>query len=196
MGIYNYFYYHSSVRRRVICAITAVIMASGFVFSYLSCVTSTTWLFDFIIFLILFFLEFRKKIKLDKWDGVLIGGALLMTAIIVGGSLYGSLDSLKAIMDTVYPGKRVSLGGDMPKRDIFVIFFNKLEKCRFKMFHIQIIRKSVVFLSIIFLLFCRSHHLFFYKKIKENIYGFVLFVYCLFNLVWMSVQFPTIFLLS
>lgn len=31
MGIYNYFYYHSSVRRRVICAITAVIMASGFV---------------------------------------------------------------------------------------------------------------------------------------------------------------------
>lgn len=59
------------------------------------------------------------------------------------------------------------------------------------MFHIQIIRKSVVFINY-FLLFCRSHHLFFIK-IKENIYGFVLFVYCLFNLVWMSVQFPTIF---
>ena len=120
----------------------------------------------------------------------LIGGALLMTAIIVGGSLYGSLDSLKAVMDTAYPGKRVSLGGDMPKRDILLFLTNW--KCRFKMFHIPIIRKSVVFINY-FLLFCRSHHLFFIK-IKENIYGFVLFVYCLFNLVWMSVQFPAILL--
>ena len=27
---------------------------------------------------------------------------------------------LKAVMDTAYPGKRVSLGGDMPKRDILL----------------------------------------------------------------------------
>lgn len=47
-----------------------------------------------------------------------------MTAIIVGGSLYGSLDSLKAVMDTAYPGKRVSLGGDMPKRDILLFLTN------------------------------------------------------------------------
>ena len=30
------------------------------------------------------------------------------------------IDSLKAVMDTAYPGKRVSLGGDMPKRDILL----------------------------------------------------------------------------
>ena len=60
MGIYNYFYYHSSVRRRVICAITAVIMASGFVLVIYPALQVTTWLFDFII-LILFFLEFRKN---------------------------------------------------------------------------------------------------------------------------------------
>ena len=47
-----------------------------------------------------------------------------MTAIIVGGSLYGSLDSLKAVMDTAYPGKRVSLGGDMPKRDVLLFLTN------------------------------------------------------------------------
>lgn len=123
VGIYNYFYYHSSVRRRVICAITAVIMASGFVLViYPALQVPLGYLI--LLFLILFFLEFRKKIKLDKWDGVLIGGALLMTAIIVGGSLYGSLDSLKAVMDTAYPGKRVSLGGDMPKRDILLFLTN------------------------------------------------------------------------
>ena len=59
------------------------------------------------------------------------------------------------------------------------------------MFHIQIIRKSVV-LSIIFVILPLSPFIFI--KIKENISGFVLFVYCLFNLVWMSVQFPTILL--
>ena len=46
-----------------------------------------------------------------------------MTAIIVGGSLW-LMDSLKAVMDTAYPGKRVSLGGDMPKRDILLFLTN------------------------------------------------------------------------
>ncbi|MFP7309827.1 hypothetical protein SFC81_19920, partial [Enterococcus faecalis] len=106
-----------------ICAITAVIMASGFVLViYPALQVPLGYLI--LLFLILFFLEFREKIKLDKWDGVLIGGALLITAIIVGGSLYGSLDSLKAVMDTAYPGKRVSLGGDMPKRDILLFLTN------------------------------------------------------------------------
>ena len=34
------------------------------------------------------------------------------------------IDSLKAVMDTAYPGKRVSLGGDMPKRDILLFLTN------------------------------------------------------------------------
>ncbi len=50
VGIYNYFYYHSSVRRRVICAITAVIMASGFVLVIYPALQVPLGYFDFIIF--------------------------------------------------------------------------------------------------------------------------------------------------
>ncbi|EGO2576990.1 DUF7657 domain-containing protein [Enterococcus faecalis] len=189
VGIYNYFYYHSSVRRRVICAITAVIMASGFVLVIYPAL-QVPFGYLILLFLILFFLEFRKKIKLDKWDGVLIGGALLMTAIIVGGSLYGSLDSLKAVMDTAYPGKRVSLGGDMPKRDILLFLTNW--KMPFQDVPYSNNSEISSFYQLFFVILPLSPFIF-YKKIKENIYGFVLFVYCLFNLVWMSVQFPTIF---
>lgn len=77
-----------------------------------------------LLFLILFFLEFCKKIKLDKWDGVLIGGVFLMMVIIVGGLLYGLLDFLKVVMDIVYLGKWVSLGGDMFKCDILLFLIN------------------------------------------------------------------------
>ena len=53
----------------------------------------------------------------------------------------------------------------------------------------SIIRKSVVFIN--YFCYFAALTIYFYKN--QNIYGFV-FVYCLFNLVWMSVQFPTILL--
>ena len=87
-----------------------------------------------------------------------------MTAIIVGGSLYGSLDSLKAVMDTAYPGKRVSLGGDMPKRDILLFLTNW--KMPFQDVPYSIIRKSVV-LSIIFVILPLSPFIFIKNQRKH-----------------------------
>ena len=89
-----------------------------------------------------------------------------MTAIIVGGSLYGSLDSLKAVMDTAYPGKRVSLGGDMPKRDILLFLTNW--KMPFQDVPYSNNSEISSFYQL-FLLFCRSHHLFFIKNQRKHL---------------------------
>lgn len=189
VGIYNYFYLHHNKKWRFILSSFTSICASGFILVIYPAL-QVPFGYLILLFLIAFFMEFRHKIKIDKFDGLFISGAILITVIIVGGSIYLSWDSLITVMNTVYPGNRVSLGGEFAKKDIFlfltnwkmpfqdVVYENNSELSSFYHFFFVIL-----FLSPIM----------FYKKIKENIYGFILFVFCLFNLLWMCVKFPTFF---
>lgn len=186
VGIYNYFYYHDSTWKRGCLALLAVIMASGFVLViYPALQVPLGYLI--ILFLVVFFLEFRKQIKFDRFDWLFIGGALVATGLIVGLSLYGSLDSLKAVLNTAYPGKRLSLGGDIPKRDIFLFLTN----WKMPFVDVPYTNNSEIssFYHLFFVILPLSPFIF-YKKIKENSYGFMLFLYCVINLIWMFFEFP------
>ncbi|MEI5994932.1 YfhO family protein [Candidatus Enterococcus mansonii] len=188
VGIYNYFYYHERKARRLFFSILAVISISGFVLVLYPALQVPL---GYLILLILigFFLEFYKKIKLDKFDGLFIGGAVIATCVILGVSIRSSWESLFLVMNTVYPGKRVSVGGEFPRKDILLFLTN------WKMPFMDVTYTNNSELSSFyhfFFVILPLSPLIFLKKIKENLYGFLLFVYCLFNLLWMSFSFPSI----
>ncbi len=78
----------------------------------------------------------------------------------------------------------------MPKR-IFLLFLTNW-KIPFQDVPYSNNSKISSFYQLFFVILPLSPFIF-YKKIKENIYGFVLFVYCLFNLVLDERSIPTIF---
>lgn len=188
VGLYYYFAEHENYLERTGFALITVIMSSGFILVLYPALQIPLG-YLILLFLIAFFLEFRKKIRLDKMDGLIIGGALLLTGLIVGLSLYNSLDALKAVTNTAYPGKRISLGGDIPKRDIFFFLMNW--KLPFQ--DVPYTNNSEIssFYHLFFIILPLSPFIF-YRKIKENIYGFILFIYCIFNLLWMAFAYPEI----
>lgn len=188
-SVYNYFFYHKSKWKRFLCAIIAIITMSGFVLVlYPALQVPLGYLI--LLMLVAFFFEFYKKVKLDKWDGVYIGVAVLLTCIILSISIISSLDSLDNIMNTAYPGKRVSLGGDFPKKDIFLFLTNW--KMPFSDVSYENNSELSSFYHLFFVVLPLSPIIFF-KKIRENLYGFLLFIYCCFNLLWMSFTFPAFF---
>ncbi|MCA5013085.1 MULTISPECIES: hypothetical protein [unclassified Enterococcus] len=188
VGMYNYFYAHEKKWARLLCAILAALCASGFIL-VLYPALQVPFGYLILLFLLGFFFEFRKKVKLDKFDGLFISLAVVMTGIIVGVSLVTSWDSLMRVMHTIYPGNRVSLGGDFAKKDLFNFLVNW--KMSFKDVVYENNSELSSFYHFFFVILFVSPWVF-YKKIKENLYGFLLFVFCLFNIVWMSLRFPTI----
>lgn len=186
VGIYNYFYCHDNKYHRLFNSLLASICASGFILVlYPALQVPLGYLI--LLFLIAYFLEFRYKIKLDKFDTLFIGLAIFITSLIVGVSLITSWDSLMSVMNTVYPGKRMSVGGAFSKKDIFLFLTNW--KMPFQDVVYENNSELSSFYHFFFVILLVSPWLF-YKKIKENIYGVLLFIFCLFNLLWMSVRFP------
>ncbi|OJG65421.1 hypothetical protein RV09_GL001277 [Enterococcus moraviensis] len=189
VGIYNYFYYHENKRWRVLFSLLASICASGFIL-VLYPALQVPFGYLILFFLIAFFIDLRHKVKLDKFDVFSIGLAVFITGLIVSVSLITSWDSLMGVLHTIYPGNRVSVGGDFAKKDIFLFLTNW--KMQFQDVVYSNNSELSSFYHFFFVIVLVSPWLF-YKKIKENIYGFLLFMFSLFNLVWMSVRFPTIF---
>ncbi|MGX7119341.1 DUF7657 domain-containing protein [Enterococcus rotai] len=186
IAIYNYFYYHENKPKRLGLSLLAAICASGFIL-VLYPALQVPFGYLILLFLLGFFLEFKGKLRLDKFDGLFIGLAILITGILVGGSVIFSWDSIYAVMHTIYPGNRISTGGSFDKKDIFlfltnwkmsftdVSYSNNSELSSFYQFFFVILPLAPVL---------------FYKKIKANFYGFLLFTYSCIQLLWILVKFP------
>nr|OTP48757.1 hypothetical protein A5881_002460 [Enterococcus termitis] len=126
-AIYNYFYYHENKPKRMVFSILSAICASGFIL-VLYPALQVPFGYLILLFLVGFFLEFKSKLVLDKFDGLFIGLAVLITLILVGGSILFSWDSIYAVMHTIYPGNRISTGGDLDKKDIFLFLTNWIDR--------------------------------------------------------------------
>ncbi len=188
VAIYQYFYQHENKKIRLFMSVVATICISGFVLVvYPALQVPLGYLI--LGFLVCFFWEFYRKIKLDRWDFIFIGGAVIATITILGISIMSSWDSLLAVMHTYYPGKRVSLGGELAKTDVFLFLTNW--KMPFVDVSYQNNSEISSFYHFFFVILPLAPLLFF-KKSKENFYGSFLFLYALCNLLWMYIKFPKI----
>ena len=132
---------------------------------------------------------YGRKITWDWFDAVLIIGAVLFIGGIMVHFWLTSKDALMASLNTLYPGKRVSTGGNwtigkffyfltnwkIPFKDI--TFSNNSEVALFYHFF------PTVFLASPFVLFGK-------KNSEQKLFGRVLMLFCLFAIFWITVGLP------
>ena len=139
-----------------------------------------------LVFMSIIYFGIFKKPKLSKDDYIFILIIVLIIGIVLGQFLLTSMDAIKATLETVYPGKRVSTGGGVelfrysefmintytPFRDI-----NYLNNCEVSSF-INFFIGSVIVLFVAIS-----------KKVKNIGIGIALFIVALLQFIWTVVPF-------
>ena len=64
-----------------------------------------------LVFMAVIYFGMFKRPKLKKDDYIFVSMIILIIGIVLGQVLLTSMDAIKATLETVYPGKRVSTGG-------------------------------------------------------------------------------------
>lgn len=189
VGIYNYFYYYERFKVKLAMLLLTLTSVIGFV---LVIYPAHQVMFGyFILFnLIAYCIHFWGKVKLKQYDWIMWGIGILAVIGILGHFVLRAWPALKIVLNTAYPGKRISIGGGgtvanlalyltnwlIPFRDV-----NFLNNCEISLFY--------NFFPVILL--CSPF--IFYRYFKENIIGFMLLLFTLFNLLWQFIQFPNWF---
>ncbi len=134
-----------------------------------------------LVFMAVIYFGMFKRPKLKKDDYIFVSMIILIIGIVLGQFLLTSMDAIKATLETVYPGKRVSTGGGVelfrysefmintytPFRDI-----NYLNNCEVSSF-INFFIGSVIVLFVAIS-----------KKVKNIGIGIALFIVALLQFIW------------
>lgn len=132
----------------------------------------------------------RKQISFEKRDVFRIIYVVVISTIILSYSLLTSLDAIKLLYNTVYPGKRISLGGNYTFRSLFTnlttLFLpykesNVLNNCEVSDF-IHIVVPCIIIFPLL------------YKKLKEKkesnlIIGIIIFIALVIEMIFMLIGF-------
>ena len=132
----------------------------------------------------------RKQISFEKKDVFRIIYVVVISTIILSYSLLTSLDAIKLLYNTVYPGKRISLGGNYTFRSLFTnlttLFLpykesNVLNNCEVSDF-IHIVVPCIIIFPLL------------YKKLKEKkesnlIIGIIIFTALVIEMIFMFIGF-------
>ena len=139
-----------------------------------------------LVFMAVIYFGTFKRPKLKKNDYIFISMIILIIGIVLGQFLLTSMEAIKATLETVYPGKRVSIGGGVelfrysefminaytPFKDI-----NYLNNCEVSSFINFFIGSAIVLFIAI------------RKKVKNIGLGISLFVVALSEFIWTIVSF-------
>lgn len=187
VSFYKYFEHHHSTKYRVISSIVFAFSTIGFALVIYPAL-QVPFAYLILVLMAVIFFKFIKDNKLNKVDYVLISSILLVIVAILGYFVIVSHDALEFSLNTVYPGKRVSVGGGtdlfrlsdfiinafIPYQDIYLPNMNNCEVSSFINFFLG----SVIILAAAI------------KKKKVDGVGISLFIVSVCQLIWSFVEFP------
>lgn len=130
----------------------------------------------------------NKKVKL--FDVIVIAVTLFVSLMIDALTIYQSWDAISATLHTVYPGKRISFGGEYTWKNLSDFLFNIFLPFKTPQVSNQVeLSSSFNFLLYILLIlpFVIKR-----KDIKKNIFGIILVIYSLMLMFYSIVGIPTI----
>lgn len=122
VAVYNYLRY-DEIKYKLLNLLLFICSGIGFVLS-LYPATQVPLGYLIAIFCIFFLIKNRKKIKLR--DIILIGLSFVIILGVMGYFLYTAKDSISLMLNTIYPGQRVEVGGDFEFRFVSNYVFNWL----------------------------------------------------------------------
>lgn len=124
VALYHYFHSDSKLKK-IGMALILVSSIIGF-----TLVIYPAFQIPFAYLLMAFFLfEFiwaLKNGRIKKWDWIVIASTLILSGSIIIYTLYRSWDALVSTLNTVYPGRRLSVGGDITISHFSDIFISIL----------------------------------------------------------------------
>lgn len=187
VSFYKYFEYHHSTKFRVINSIIFISSTIGFALVIYPAL-QIPFAYLIIVFMLLIFLKFIKRNRLNRVDYTLIICILVAIFGVLAYFVYTSYDAIQLSLNTIYPGKRISLGGEielfrlsdfmlnayMPFRDISIAGLNNCEVSSFINFFIG---SGIILLVSI-------------KNKKADSIGISLFIVAGCQLIWCFVKFP------
>lgn len=185
VSFYKYWEYRQSTGKRLIFSGIFAFSAIGFALIIYPAFQVPIAYLILVLMATIYFSVFKKP-KLKVSDYFFIGAIILTIGGILGWFLINSIDAIKASLNTVYPGKRVSVGGGVeifrlgefmintytPFKDI-----NYLNNCETSSFINFFIGSSIVLFIAI------------KKKIKDISIGISLFAVSAIELIWMFIPF-------
>ena len=144
-----------------------------------------------ILLIIGFLIRDKEKITFNKKDWYYLLFIILLVLCVLGYFVFTSIDDLKLFMNTVYPGSRVSVGGDGNFKSLFtdlttlflpykaITYLNNCEASTFLHF-------GPLFMCLYFKILNNV------KEKKESIIGIILFTSIIIEILFIIVGFPKI----
>lgn len=186
------FYFFASKKSWVQAAM-ALLFASSAIGFILVLYPAFQVMFAYFILAVLigFFFEYRGgKVKAKQVIMAIV--ALLLVGVVVFTFVQNAMPQLKLLMNTAYPGKRISTGGSgMPFSQTLAAMSYYLTNWKLPYNDVTFLNNCEMssFLNFFPVILLASPKIF--RKIRrENAVGFSIFVYCLVMLVWLFVPMP------
>ncbi|EMB65934.1 DUF7657 domain-containing protein [Streptococcus mutans] len=129
------------------------------------------------VFFIIQLISTWKEKKLKKFDWLMMLAVVVFTSLIVGITIFKSWDALKATLNTVYPGSRVSTGGEYSLFSISDFFLSFVLPFKIPKFSNQV--ELATGFHFIFVILFSLPFVIKREKIKENLFGIFLTFYSL-----------------
>ncbi|HEM6262147.1 TPA: hypothetical protein U2D44_001027 [Streptococcus suis] len=166
-----HFFHSSSLTTKLMCATLIAVGMIGFV---LIIYPAFQVIFAYIIaaFFAIEFLKAWKQKKISPIDWLIILTTLGFALIIIAYSLWNSLDAILLTLNTVYPGSRISVGGEISFSQISESIINLLLPFKVPHYSNQVELSSAVHFAPLCLLLLPFT--FAFKNIKEEAVGILL----------------------
>ncbi|MCB5953238.1 YfhO family protein [Enterococcus sp. BWT-B8] len=136
------------------------------------------------------FIENRSILKFKRIDIITIACMTILFAAVIGYVFSSSIDTINSVMNTVYPGARVELGGGYEIKNLWGGFTNLFFPFR-PYADIHNTSEMAVFLDLFPLGIVLSLFYMFKDKKKDTLM-IILIIVSIFLLVWMTVGYPEI----
>lgn len=185
-----YFFIAHQKWKKVLFTILSISALVGFVVSIFPSLQVPLGLL-MLILMVCCLIRDRQELKWEKTDFLRLLFVIVIVGIVLGVFLVESKDAIKLLNDTVYPGKRISTGGDYPFANLFtdpammLTPFQApkaLNECEISCFN---------HFGVLFILYYPYLYYVVKKKGGSTIVGNALFIILLIEIFFMIIGFPT-----
>lgn len=188
VSIYHYFNSEKKVFK-ILMAINLIIALIGFPLIIYPAF-QVPFAYIILLFTVIQFFKALRNKKVTLFDVIVITLTLFVSLTIDALTIYQSWDAISATLHTVYPGKRISVGGEYTWKNLSDFLFNIVLPFKVPQVSNQVeLSSSFNFLLYILLIlpFVIKR-----KDINKNIFGIVLVVYSLMLMLYSIVGIPTV----
>lgn len=188
VSIYHYFNSEKKVFK-ILMAINLIIALIGFPLIIYPAF-QVPFAYIILLFAVIQFFKALRNKKVTLFDVIVITLTLFVSLTIDALTIYQSWDAISATLHTVYPGKRISVGGEYTWKNLSDFLFNIVLPFKAPQVSNQVeLSSSFNFLLYILLIlpFVIKR-----KDINKNIFGIVLVVYSLMLMLYSIVGIPTV----